>query len=236
MPWRRSPSCATGPDVVRNENELDIHSLYAITGAPKSAQALCRYSWIAPRVPAKTFTPLAPRRVRPTMCSLAPPGCSLSRALPDLLLLIFASVLIALPIYHIDLRFARHFRLHNRKVMVSMKHGGDEGARTPDLDSAIVALSQLSYIPWAQTIISYQQRLVNRFSGLFPEGGPELLPSANDNAISPVEISPLVATWERIYTFQWGSLTGLDRYFLVSSSQYRGNNAETALCVKEVQR
>ncbi len=26
--------------------------------------------------------------------------------------------------------------------------GGDEGARTPDLDSAIVALSQLSYIPW----------------------------------------------------------------------------------------
>ncbi len=24
---------------------------------------------------------------------------------------------------------------------------GDEGARTPDLDSAIVALSQLSYIP-----------------------------------------------------------------------------------------
>ncbi len=26
--------------------------------------------------------------------------------------------------------------------------GGDEGARTPDLDSAIVALFQLSYIPW----------------------------------------------------------------------------------------
>jgi hypothetical protein len=26
--------------------------------------------------------------------------------------------------------------------------GGDEGARTPDLDSAIVALSQLSYVPW----------------------------------------------------------------------------------------
>lgn len=26
--------------------------------------------------------------------------------------------------------------------------GGDEGARTPDLNSAIVALSQLSYIPW----------------------------------------------------------------------------------------
>jgi hypothetical protein len=28
-------------------------------------------------------------------------------------------------------------------------HGGDEGARTPDLDSAIVALSQLSYVPVA---------------------------------------------------------------------------------------
>ena len=29
-----------------------------------------------------------------------------------------------------------------------MLQGGDEGARTPDLDSAIVALSHLSYIPW----------------------------------------------------------------------------------------
>ena len=28
-----------------------------------------------------------------------------------------------------------------------IRMGGDEGARTPDLDSAIVALSQLSYIP-----------------------------------------------------------------------------------------
>ena len=31
----------------------------------------------------------------------------------------------------------------------AQKLGGDEGARTPGLDSAIVALSQLSYIPWA---------------------------------------------------------------------------------------
>ena len=31
---------------------------------------------------------------------------------------------------------------------VEYSDGGDEGARTPDLDSAIVALSQLSYIPW----------------------------------------------------------------------------------------
>jgi hypothetical protein len=29
--------------------------------------------------------------------------------------------------------------------------GGDEGARTPDLDSAIVALSQLSYVPMGET-------------------------------------------------------------------------------------
>ena len=28
-----------------------------------------------------------------------------------------------------------------------MRYGGDEGDRTPDLDSAIVALSQLSYVP-----------------------------------------------------------------------------------------
>ena len=31
----------------------------------------------------------------------------------------------------------------------TQRSGGDEGARTPGLDSAIVALSQLSYIPWA---------------------------------------------------------------------------------------
>ena len=33
--------------------------------------------------------------------------------------------------------------------------GGDEGARTPDLDSAIVALSQLSYIPKREVTIAY---------------------------------------------------------------------------------
>jgi hypothetical protein len=32
-------------------------------------------------------------------------------------------------------------------IFSAIVHGGDEGARTPDLDSAIVALSQLSYIP-----------------------------------------------------------------------------------------
>jgi hypothetical protein len=35
-------------------------------------------------------------------------------------------------------------------------YNGDEGARTPDLDSAIVALFQLSYIPLTQEIISYR--------------------------------------------------------------------------------
>src|ERR1051326_1945995 len=33
--------------------------------------------------------------------------------------------------------------------------GGDEGARTPGLDSAIVALSQLSYIPEREYTIPY---------------------------------------------------------------------------------
>ncbi len=33
--------------------------------------------------------------------------------------------------------------------------GGDEGDRTPDLDSAIVALSQLSYIPERELTIPY---------------------------------------------------------------------------------
>ena len=32
-------------------------------------------------------------------------------------------------------------------TFISIVLSGDEGARTPDLDSAIVALSQLSYIP-----------------------------------------------------------------------------------------
>ncbi len=32
-------------------------------------------------------------------------------------------------------------------IFTGIVHDGDEGARTPDLDSAIVALSQLSYIP-----------------------------------------------------------------------------------------
>ena len=34
-----------------------------------------------------------------------------------------------------------------RIIFSGIVQGGDEGARTPDLDSAIVALSQLSYIP-----------------------------------------------------------------------------------------
>jgi hypothetical protein len=77
--------------------------------------------------------------------------------------------------------------------MVAMEQGGDEGARTPDLDSAIVALSQLSYIPWAGTIIPYQQRIVNRLSGLFSRKRQKPAGSIDDNAISPLEIPPLAA-------------------------------------------
>jgi hypothetical protein len=43
--------------------------------------------------------------------------------------------------------------------------GGDEGARTPDLDSAIVALSQLSYIP----NVAYNSILVMGCKGLLFE-------------------------------------------------------------------
>ena len=35
------------------------------------------------------------------------------------------------------------------------EYGGDEGARTPGLDSAIVALSQLSYIPRRNNIVAH---------------------------------------------------------------------------------
>ncbi len=40
-------------------------------------------------------------------------------------------------------------------VRLCLSFGGDEGARTPDLDSAIVALSQLSYIPEREITIPY---------------------------------------------------------------------------------
>ncbi len=39
------------------------------------------------------------------------------------------------------------FQVPQAARLQGIVHGGDEGARTPDLDSAIVALSQLSYIP-----------------------------------------------------------------------------------------
>src|SRR5216683_2513833 len=48
-------------------------------------------------------------------------------------------------LYHNALRFAMH----------CSQYSGDEGARTPDLDSAIVALFQLSYIPLMEKIIAY---------------------------------------------------------------------------------
>jgi hypothetical protein len=41
--------------------------------------------------------------------------------------------------------------LYGRPPSPGIVHGGDEGARTPDLDSAIVALSQLSYVPMGET-------------------------------------------------------------------------------------
>src|SRR5260221_5872766 len=117
----------------------------------------------------KCFTFAAHRRVRSELCSLAPPGYSLERI--DLLLLLTACRLRLLLIeladcvavdaqrrcklafqvlvkYTIPCTFAI-CQFLNRAVRLfsGIVYGGDEGARTPDLDSAIVALSQLSYIP-----------------------------------------------------------------------------------------
>ncbi len=70
------------------------------------------------------------------VCSLAPSGYSLKRV--DLLLLLIA--------HYCDIYYTIDVcDLQGTKYMV--RAGGDEGARTPDLDSAIVALSQLSYVP-----------------------------------------------------------------------------------------
>ncbi len=80
--------------------------------------------------------------------SLAPTGYSLSKV--DLLLLLTASVLTVPLLYHKCLRFARHFSIEWVPLVDTHcigQFGGDEGDRTPDLDSAIVALSQLSYVP-----------------------------------------------------------------------------------------
>jgi hypothetical protein len=44
-------------------------------------------------------------------------------------------------------------------------YGGDEGARTPDLDSAIVALFQLSYIPLLKGILPYSWEKVKGYLG-----------------------------------------------------------------------
>src|SRR5216684_3455665 len=93
-------------------------------------------------------------------CSLAPTGCSLQKV--DVLLLFTACCMMRAR--YIDPTHSCSFGVvcgddtpalrtipHVFAICKEVKQysdGGDEGARTPDLDSAIVALSQLSYIPW----------------------------------------------------------------------------------------
>ena len=50
--------------------------------------------------------------------------------------------------------------------------GGDEGARTPDLDSAIVALSQLSYVPVGETQYSTARATTQEQSSLAAQEAP----------------------------------------------------------------
>src|SRR5579859_6745736 len=61
MPWRRSPSCATGPGKARVCAVFDLLSLYAITGVPTSAQYF-RQNWQNSSF-SKAFTLIAHRRV-----------------------------------------------------------------------------------------------------------------------------------------------------------------------------
>ena len=50
--------------------------------------------------------------------------------------------------------------------------GGDRGTRTPDLYSAIVALSQLSYVPARRMgLYGYEMQLVNASGGELTESG-----------------------------------------------------------------
>jgi hypothetical protein len=59
--------------------------------------------------------------------------------------------------------------------------GGDEGARTPDLDSAIVALSQLSYVPMGG--VQYSMRRSTA------QGGDSLWTPENERSVG-VDVQP----------------------------------------------
>ena len=131
-----------------------MHSLYAIPGVPKSARYYPGtiehiYTTVLSYLEESNFTLIAHRRVRSNwLVALHHPATLCVRV--DLLLLLTAFV--SSCAYTISQAFAICKACMNGvKIPLvgtqAQKLGGDEGARTPDLDSAIVALSQLSYIP-----------------------------------------------------------------------------------------
>ena len=64
------------------------------------------------------------------------------------LLLLLVALTFVPTLYHIPLRFARHYVHYSAKSTgEAINTDGDKEARTPDLSSAIAALYQLSYIP-----------------------------------------------------------------------------------------
>ncbi len=122
MPWMRSSSCATGPCMC---SELCTHS----TRYRAYRQAL--KAWSDLPLPAcsdllltgefsQLFQPCTNRLLSVEFWLTTPAHC---------ILFLYYTITLC------DLQC----------IMTST--GGDEGARTPDLDSAIVALFQLSYIP-----------------------------------------------------------------------------------------
>jgi hypothetical protein len=95
------------------------------------------------------FRPAAHRRVRPVDVAFAPTGYSLRECWPTT------------PAHCI---MCRYYTTDLCALQGTVVSSGDEGARTPDLDSAIVALFQLSYIPVTQAIIPYSCSFVKRGS------------------------------------------------------------------------
>jgi hypothetical protein len=137
MPWRRAPSYATGPFDLVPGSVIDIHSLYAITGVPASIRHLT-----------------VPGTIDVSHLLLSGEFCPALQPCTNRLL--SAKGGRTTPVHRLLYEFGRGKPAlrtipHAFAICKAVKQysdGGDEGARTPDLDSAIVALSQLSYIPW----------------------------------------------------------------------------------------
>jgi hypothetical protein len=81
--------------------------------------------------------------------------------------------------------------------------GGDEGARTPDLDSAIVALSRLSYVPMGETQYSTARVTAQGLSPTAPHHSPLSTSSHADSPPPRVAVLQWSARVRAGYGWMW---------------------------------